>query len=557
VTALSSDADAKVPVRQSATVVVVRDAAEGIEVLLLRRAERGDRASGAWVFPGGVVEPQDAGAYACSTALDDAEASSQLGVSARGLDYYVCAVRECFEESGLLYARAAHGDLVSADDDPARVLSSWRALLHRGERSINELCREFALELALDRLVYLSHWVTPIGQPKRFDTRFFVAEAPPAQASAHDALELVEHVWLPPANATELKLLHPTRVTLQTLSRFDRVATLLAWARSQRTIPRIEPRLGSGGQGQRFVMPIEPAWAEIGKIDPEGRGHARYEIRPGEPVQLSARVVRVTADNGGMMTGPGTNTYLVGSPAADAWAVVDPGPANPAHIERILAAAPGTIRSIFVTHTHVDHSPAVALLAARTGATVYGRMADYPSGQDATFAPQVVLNGGERIALAPDTTLRVIHTPGHASNHLCYLLEEEASLFTGDHVMQGSTVVISPPDGDMSAYLTSLRALLAQPLQWLLPGHGFAIADPHAQLRYIIAHRLEREARVLRAVRELSQPAPATPEQLLPSVYADVDPRLHPVALRSLRAHLQKLAQDGVVLEREGGFTPR
>jgi glyoxylase-like metal-dependent hydrolase (beta-lactamase superfamily II) len=237
------------------------------------------------------------------------------------------------------------------------------------------------------------------------------------------------------------------------------------------------------------VLPDEPAWAELGRIDPAGRGECSYDIVAGAAVRLSERVIRVTAGNGSAMTGPGTNTYLVGGGGSGDWAVIDPGPALADHVEAILAAAPGPITRILVTHTHTDHSPATVALKARTGASVHGLAPRHAEWQDASFAADVTLTGGERIALAPHTHLSVIHTPGHAGNHLCYLLEEEKLLFTGDHVMQASTVVINPPDGDMAAYIASLRSLLDLDLEWLAPGHGFLMAQPRAAMEAIIAHR--------------------------------------------------------------------
>jgi glyoxylase-like metal-dependent hydrolase (beta-lactamase superfamily II) len=142
----------------------------------------------------------------------------------------------------------------------------------------------------------------------------------------------------------------------------------------------------------------------------------------------------------------------------------------------------------------------------------------------------------------------VVHTPGHASNHLCYLLEEEKTLFTGDHVMQGSSVVINPPDGDMRAYLASLQALLDEDLEWIAPGHGFLMPRPRDAIRLLIRHRQQREAKVLNALRAL---APADIGTLLASVYDDVPERMHPVAQRSLLAHLRKLEEDGVARETE------
>ena len=549
------------PPRAAATLVVVRAAVDGagsgVEVLLSRRAERGDHNSGAWVFPGGIVDPGDRHSHACCAGLDDAAASARLGLAEGGLDYYVAALRECFEESGLLYATDRHGDMVQLDDDLGAKLGAWRGPLHRGERTLGQLCREFGLWLALDRLTYLSHWLTPPARAKRFDTRFFIAAVPLAQTAAHDGTEMVEQLWLRPADALarahELKLMTPTQKTLETLARFDSVAALLAWASGPREVVRTMPRVGVGSRGMRPVVPDEHAYAELGRLDPTGLGTASYELQPGEAVRLSPRLIRVTANNGSMMTGPGTNTYLVGGGATNEWAVIDPGPPDDAHVEAILAAAPGAIRWIFVTHTHKDHSPATVALKAHTGARVFGRVADHPQWQDLTFAPDVHLEGGERFTLpGPDgevSTLRAVHTPGHASNHLCYLLEEEKLLFTGDHVMQSSTVVINPPDGAMADYIASLRALCELDLDWLAPGHGFLMAQPRRAMEGIVAHRLKREAMVLAAVREL---APANAQALLAKVYADVPPRLHAMAMRSLTAHLFKLRDEAGVVEADG-----
>jgi glyoxylase-like metal-dependent hydrolase (beta-lactamase superfamily II) len=246
-----------------------------------------------------------------------------------------------------------------------------------------------------------------------------------------------------------------------------------------------------------------------------------------------------------MMTGPGTNSYLVGEGNV---AVIDPGPDIASHVERILAEAKGRLRWILCTHTHLDHSPAAAALKAATGAQVLGRPA--PKGQDASFTPDLVVENGQRIELS-GVTLRAIHTPGHASNHLCYLLEQTKMLFTGDHVMQGSTVVINPPDGEMRAYLASLERLLAEDIAIIAPGHGYLIGAPHKELRRLIAHRMAREAKVISSLRKFGT---ASLEDLLPLVYDDVPPRVHRVAARSLTAHLQKLVMEGTVRPSGGRF---
>ena len=547
------------PPRPAATVAIVRDGDEnrGIEVLLCRRAERGDHNSGAWVFPGGLVDRADRAAHGVCAGLDDVQASAALGLPEGGLDYYIAALRESFEEAGLLIAVDANDRMVELDEAEERRLATWREPLNRGERSIGEFCAHAGVRLAVDRLVYLSHWLTPIGRAKRFDTRFFIAAAPPAQAGTHDGSEMVEQQWLRPADAIarseNLKLMNPTRHTLAIIQRHATVAELLAWARKPREVALIMPRVGSGKEGPQPVMPDAPAWAEIGRLDPLGHGGVSYDIRPGVPVRLSKRVIRVSANNGSVMTGPGTNTYLVGGGDANEWAVIDPGPLDDAHVDAILAAAPGPIRWIFATHTHNDHSPASVPLQARTGAITHGRIADHPHWQDASFRPDVALAGGEVFALPGGATLRVVHTPGHASNHLCYLLEEEKLLFTGDHVMQASTVVINPPDGDMAAYVASLRSLLDADLEWLAPGHGFLMHEPRKALQAIIEHRLRREAKVVDALRALGPDA--STDALLARVYADVAPRLHPMALRSLTAHLHKLAHDGAAVEAGGAWS--
>lgn len=540
------------PPRPSATIVVVRESPAGAEVLLLRRAERGDHNSGAWVFPGGLVDEGDHASAGCCSGVDSAQADAVLGEPTGGLAYYVAAVRECFEECGLLFARDA---ATGAPATPAQIapLDAWRGPLHRGEATLPGLCAEHGLSLALDELAYYAHWRTPVGIPKRFDTRFFVAEAPAGQAALHDATETVEHRWLRPADvladAAAYKMLTPTLKTLELIARHETAAAFLAWARSPREVPVTQPRLGTGGQGKRPVLPEEPAWAELGRLDPEGTGRACYDIQTDVPVRLSPRVIRVTAGNGSVMTGPGTNTYLVGGGPKNEWAVIDPGPLLPAHVEAVLAAAPGPIRQILVTHTHTDHSPACIALKQATQAPVLGRVASHPMWQDTSFAPDRVLQGGERLVIDEGVTLQVFHTPGHASNHLCFLLEEEKTLFTGDHVMQLSTVVINPPDGDMRAYIASLKSLAGSlELDWLAPGHGFLMPRPRQAMEAIVAHRLKREAKVVEALRRLG---PATADTLLLSVYDDVPPRLHPVAMRSLNAHLFKLRDDAAAVERD------
>jgi glyoxylase-like metal-dependent hydrolase (beta-lactamase superfamily II) len=252
---------------------------------------------------------------------------------------------------------------------------------------------------------------------------------------------------------------------------------------------------------------------------------------------LSPMVRRIVADNPGMMTGPGTNTYLVG---IDEIAVIDPGPDDAAHLDAIAGCGGDRIRWILLTHTHEDHSPGAAGLKKRTGAEILA----FDPGEGRGKARLDSTLGDGAVIEATEFHLTALHTPGHASNHLCYLLNEERTLFTGDHIMQGSTVVISPPDGDMATYLDSLERLksIRPRLKAIAPGHGHVIDDPLAVVDATIAHRLAREAQVLDVLRERG---PAAITDLVEQIYADVVPELHPVARRTVWAHLRKLADEG------------
>jgi glyoxylase-like metal-dependent hydrolase (beta-lactamase superfamily II) len=261
-------------------------------------------------------------------------------------------------------------------------------------------------------------------------------------------------------------------------------------------------------------------------------------IVPGRVDAVSDRVRRITAPNPGVMTGPGTNAYVVGR---EALALIDPGPLLEVHVQALLALVGTRLRWILCTHTHHDHSPATAAIRAATQAQVIGRPPPNDGRHDATFTPDRVMADGEVLA-TDEFRLRAVHTPGHSSEHLCYLLEEERLLFTGDHVMQGSTVVVGPPDGDMSAYLASLEKLLGLEIDRLAPGHGHPIEKPHDEVRRLIRHRLAREQKVHAALVALGR---ADLDALVQRVYDDVSPKLHPVALRSLTGHLIKLERDG------------
>lgn len=260
---------------------------------------------------------------------------------------------------------------------------------------------------------------------------------------------------------------------------------------------------------------------------------------PEHIVALSPRIRRMTAPNAGLMTGPGTNTYLVGNEKV---AVIDVGCDVSSHVLAVEKVGADRIKWILVTHGHLDHSPGARELGRLTGAPVigYGTSGHAPGHR---FSPQLRVREGFRIE-AEDWTLSAIHTPGHARDHLCYFLEPDGVLFSGDHVMQGSTVVIAPPDGDMAAYFASLERLHELPLCHIAPGHGDLISHPHAEITRIIAHRRAREAQIMRL---LAESASMTIAELVGAIYAGSPPELHEWAALSVYAHLRKLRDEGRV----------
>jgi glyoxylase-like metal-dependent hydrolase (beta-lactamase superfamily II)/8-oxo-dGTP pyrophosphatase MutT (NUDIX family) len=552
---MTSAIGAKTEPRPAATVILLRDARSGPEVFMLQRTRGAAFLPGAYVFPGGAIDATDRDPRAARrvTGLTDSQASAKLGLAEGGLAYWIAAARECFEEAGILIATQKDGRPVAPER--ASALEEWREPLNAGKRVFADLLEQEDLYVPADGLAYFSHWITAAGRPRRFNTRFFVARAPLSQDGAHDQSETVHSFWISPREAlerherNEIEVIFPTRTSLADIAKFTTASAALEYARSLGDIEVNAAVWALDHEGSaRLFRRSDPAYFEIHWTDPDETGQTCFVIQPGVAKRLDRFVTRLTAPNPGMMTGPGTNTYLVGD---NELAVIDPGPAIDSHIDAILAAGAGRIRWILCTHTHIDHSPGAAVLKARTGASVLGRSSPQHGNQDRTFVPDRVLEHGERIELG-GVHLRAIHTPGHASNHLCYLLEETKMLFTGDHVMQGSTVVINPPDGNMLTYLASLELLLAEDVAILAPGHGHLIGAPHKEVKRLIAHRLAREAKVTAAIRKLGSPAL---EEMLPLVYDDVHPRIHPVAARSLTAHLEKLVAVGKVRTEGGRYT--
>jgi glyoxylase-like metal-dependent hydrolase (beta-lactamase superfamily II)/8-oxo-dGTP pyrophosphatase MutT (NUDIX family) len=540
---------AQIVPRPAATLILLRDGEAGPEIFMLKRSPTAAFVANAYVFPGGGLDAADHKALDRVRGLSETEANRRLGVEAGGLAYWVAAVRECFEEAGILIAVDDSGAPV--DPERAGALAIHRNAVNAGTLAFGELLERERLAIPAERIAYFSHWITAPGRPRRFTARFFVARAPLGQHGSHDDGETVASEWVRPQMALErcakgeIELIHPTRISLTELAPFGQAEKAFEFAASRVDIEADASCWANGKDGRKLFRLNDPPYAEIHWSDPEEAGDTSYELIPGIPKRLDRYVTRIIAPNPGMMTGPGTNSYLVGG---DELALVDPGPAIDSHVEALLGAGAGKIKWILCTHTHKDHSPAAQRIKEATGATVIGRPAPPGTNQDQDFAPDRVLDHGERVTCGP-ITLRAVHTPGHASNHLCYLLEETRMLLTGDHVMQGSTVVINPPDGDMRAYLASLEMLLAEDLAILAPGHGYLIGRPHREVTRLIAHRMAREAKVVAAMQKLG---PATLDALVPVVYEDVSPRLFQVAARSLSAHLDKLMAEHRALEQDG-----
>jgi glyoxylase-like metal-dependent hydrolase (beta-lactamase superfamily II) len=294
------------------------------------------------------------------------------------------------------------------------------------------------------------------------------------------------------------------------------------------------------------------------------------EPRYGTAVQVSPLVRRVIANNPSKYTYLGTGTYIVGHGDV---AVIDPGPILDDHRVALASALEGErVRAILVTHCHSDHSPLAAWLRDETGAptiafgphrtveadpdaeidTAVDDDVTLEEATDSEFDPDVRVNDGEVAAMGAGWTMRAVHTPGHTSNHMCYALDEEHSLFTGDHVMGWSTSVVSPPDGDMRDYIESLRKVIARDDASLWPTHGAPVTSPRPFLAAFLEHRLEREAQVLAAVRS----GLSDIEGMVKQMYADVRAELHKAAGRSVLSHLIKLVDEGrVTVEGSGRDT--
>jgi glyoxylase-like metal-dependent hydrolase (beta-lactamase superfamily II)/8-oxo-dGTP pyrophosphatase MutT (NUDIX family) len=524
--------------RPAATVLLLRDSPPGIEVLMTRRSATASFAPGAYVFPGGGVDALDTAAHT--------QARRRPGQSDLHLTQAIAAIRESFEELGVLLARHVDGTPPAPQD--------IAALDRTGAFAAQ--CAARGLVLAADEVFVLAHWTTDRDLPRRFDVPFLVARMPPGQIPVADDSEQFEPIWVRPLDALERHkagnffIIFPTIRTLQRLQAFANVdAVLQACAQTEQPLWTSCPRAGFLGGKEARYMEHEHPYGELQLVSPDGQILHHLDWQTERPVLLLKNVMRLTASNPGAMTGPGTNSYLVGDPATG-YIAIDPGPADAAHLERLWRAAGGDIRMIVCTHSHLDHSPGAAPLQAMCAQRppILGLPSAPTARAASTFTPDRALAHGELLGLsspdarAPTHTLQVVHTPGHAANHLCLVLREDGLLFSGDHVLNGSTTVVDPPDGDMTAYLDSLDLLAAACVEhqigFILPAHGYVLGQAPDAVAMLKAHRLRREAKIVKVMQ--AQPE-GTLDDWVELAYDDVPPRMWPVAKRSLLAHVQRI----------------
>lgn len=535
------------PIRPAATVLLMRDTPTGPEVLMTRRSATASFAPNAYVFPGGAIDPADAHAHKLSTRR-----STQTDTA---LTQALAAMRECHEELGILLARCADGTWATQADADA---------IDRSGDFYTQVAQQ-GLTLAGADVCLLAHWITDPDLPRRFDVPFLVARMPTDQTPVADNAEQFEPTWVSPAHALaehaagRFFMVYPTVRTLERLQAFASVQAVLDACVSELPLISSCPRAGLMGGKESRHMEHEPPYGELLLVCPDGQLLHPLDWDPTRPVSLLKNVQRLTAPNPGVMTGPGTNSYIVGDPATG-HVVIDPGPDDAEHLERLWRAAGGHIAAIVCTHSHPDHSPGARRLQAMCGHShhplppVLGMSSAPTARANSQFSPDRELTNGELISLTHQAlgadfshNLKVIHTPGHAANHVCLVLLEDGLLFSGDHILNGSTTVIDPPDGNMADYIDSLDALdaacVAHDIQFILPAHGYALANARDAIATLKRHRLAREAKVLAAMQALPE---GTHADWVRHAYQDVPERLWPVAERSLSAHVQRIQTLGL-----------
>jgi ribonuclease/clavin/mitogillin len=510
------------PARVSAAVVLWRHVegggADDVEVYWVKRAETLSFMGGWHAFPGGGLSRSDAGLPLSGQPQLPADAPPSAGApeSRHDLDgtgdepspdllpgLAACALRELFEETGIL--------LSSPTVDPEELPELRRALL-AGERGFADILKGLDVKLDASPLVYAGRWVTPPFAPVRFDNRFFLLEWPPDAPAEPSVVEgELEHgSWTLPAEAWE------------------------AWHRGDvlaaPPILHILEVLSQDGPLRGLGRLRDSAEANLGPV-------RRVELRPGVlmfPLLTHTLPPAVT-----------TNAYLLGLRDA---VLVDPGASDPQELDRLEAALAAAreklgrrVTAIWLTHHHPDHVGGVERLRASLGVPVLA----HPLTAERLLGRGIKVDGelrdGERVQLGGDFSVLVLHTPGHARGHLCFLEESQRSLLCGDMVSGVSMIVVDPPEGDMDDYLGSLAKLAALRPGTLFPGHGPAIKNGVDKLREYLDHRLWREERILEAWKVGKR----TPAEMLPTVYDDVPRQAWPIAERQILAHMDRLRKQG------------
>ncbi|OYT72869.1 MAG: MBL fold metallo-hydrolase [Chloracidobacterium sp. CP2_5A] len=508
------------PKYASAVILLRRDPTGVWRFFWAKRAEATPFLGGYHAFLGGRRDPEDN--HIPVRHATDAEHAAQC----------VCAAREVFEEAGVVLA---DGRLTDAETRLAA-----RADLMAGRVTFAEICARFDLRIDARRFTPAGRWVTPAGVPRRYDTTFFISELDFQQEPRLWPEEMVDGNWMTPSEALD------------------------AWARG--AIRLVPPTLHSVRSLLRWTAEGAARRADFERLSALFHDHPAARGEPPAFIELAPGIVTFPLRTPTLPPATHTNCYLVGDRDL---IVIDPASPYPdeqtrldAHLTQLADQSGARVREIWLTHHHPDHVGGVATLSRRWNAPV----AAHPITAkllDGQIPVARLLNDGDACELSaaalvaqglvpatwPGWRLRAVFTPGHARGHLCFFEETTGTLFSGDMVVGLGSVLVDPDEGDMADYLDSLQRLLGLPMRAIAGGHGPALTAPRAVIESYIAHRRQREARIVAALRDGASTVP----DLVATVYADTPPALHPLAARSVQAHLVKLMREGKARRRSDG----